>query len=116
MDAEAKEILLELAEAIRGANAKHETHVILDRLTQIEGKIMSAITDWAAAEQANLTAISSTLDSIVTGVKALDDKITALQNAPGTLSPADQAALDAIQAASKDLVTKAAAISTAPPA
>lgn len=76
---------------------------------------MSVITDWAAQEQADLDGISSTLDGIVTGIKALDDKITALQNSPGTLTPADQAALDSIQASSKALVAKAAAIDTTPP-
>ena len=76
---------------------------------------MSKITDWAAAEQADLAQISTTLDGIVTGVAALDTLITNFQNSPGTLAPADQAALDAIQAASKALVTKAAAISVAPP-
>lgn len=89
---------------------------ILDRIAQMEKNIMSQITDWAAKEQADLTAISATLDGLVTGIAALDAKITALQNSPGTLSAADQAALDGIAAASAALVTKSAAISTAPPA
>ena len=76
---------------------------------------MSQITDWAAAEQADLTQISTTLDAIVAGVTALDTLITNFQNSPGTLSAPDQAALDGIQAASKALVSKASAISTAPP-
>lgn len=77
---------------------------------------MSKITDWAATEQADLTEISSTLDGIVTGVAALDTLITNFQNSPGTLSAEDQAALDAIKAASAALVTKASGISTTPPA
>ena len=84
---------------------------IIDKLNAL----MSQITDWAAQEQADLTAISGTLDSIVTGIAALDKMITDLQNSPGTLTPADQAALDNIQSAVKGLVTKSAAISTAPP-
>ena len=76
---------------------------------------MSQLTDWAAAEQADLTAISNTLDTIVAGVAALDTLITNFQNSPGTLSPSDQAALDAIQTASKALVTKSAAIVVTPP-
>ena len=75
--------------------------------------IMSAIQDWAVKEQADLDGISATLDGIVTGVKSLDDKITALQNSPGTLSADDQAALDAIQTASKAVVAKAAGIQVA---
>ena len=78
-------------------------------------KLMSQITDWAAQEQQSLDAISSTLDSIVAGVAALDTLINNFQNSPGTLSPSDQAALDAIQASSKTLVAKVQAISVNPP-
>lgn len=94
------------------------THELLKHLESIErkqDKIMSQITDWAAKEQADLTAISTTLDSVVTGIAALDQAIQNLQNSPGTLSTSDQAALDAIEAQSSALVTKAQAISTAPP-
>ncbi len=86
------------------------------RVRQLEDKIMSKITDFAATTQANFTAIQTSLDGITAGIANLDALITQLQNSPGTLSPADQAALDAIQQASADLVTKAQAISTAPPA
>ena len=78
-------------------------------------KLMSQITDWAAQEEADLSAISTTLDNVVSGIAALDALITAFQNSPGTLTPQDQAALDAIQASAHALVTKASAISTAPP-
>ena len=84
-------------------------------LVATEHKVMSAITDWAASEDADLTAISTTLDAIVAGVKALDDKITALQNAAGPLGPGDQAALDGIQASSKALLAKVQGIDTTPP-
>jgi hypothetical protein len=94
----------------------HSDHATKQDLDTVVHKLMSAITDWATQEQANLDGISTQLDAIVAGVKALDDKITALQNTPGTLSPSNQAALDAIQAASKALVTKAQAIDTTPPA
>ena len=82
-------------------------------LKETEKQIMSAITDWAAKEQADLDGISTTLDGIVTGITALDAKITALQNSPGVLSPTDQTALDGIQTSSSALVTKAAGISVA---
>lgn len=78
--------------------------------------LMSQVTDWAAKEQADLTAISITLDGVVTGIAALDTLITNFQNSTGTLSAEDQAALDAIVSASDALVTKAGAISVAPPA
>jgi len=76
---------------------------------------MSAVTDFAALEQADLDAISAKVDAIITGISALDALITSLQNSPGTLSASDQAALDAIQASSKALVQKANAVVTAAP-
>ncbi len=81
-----------------------------------ENTLMSKITDWAAQEEADLSAISASLDTVVAGIAALDQMIADFQNSPGSLSAADQAALDSIQSASKALVTKSAAISVAPPA
>lgn len=85
-------------------------------LQELEHKIMSKITDFAAATQANFDALSASLDGITTGIAALDTLITNFQNSPGTLSAADQASLDGIQAASQSLAAKAAAVSTTPPA
>ena len=75
----------------------------------------SAIQAFAAAETATLNSLSSALTALATGIAALDALITQFQNSPGTLSAADQASLDAIQAQSKALVTQANAISTTPP-
>jgi hypothetical protein len=75
---------------------------------------MSAITDWADTEEADLTAISATLNGIASGVKALDDLITSLKGAG--LNPDEVLKLAEVKAKSASLVTQAAAISTAPPA
>src|SRR2546426_7808809 len=86
-------------------------------LKSLEEKIetlMSQITDWAAQEEADITEIKGTLDGIVAGIAALDDIIIKWQNSPGTLSTADQAALDNVQSLVKDLKAKSAAISTTP--
>lgn len=77
---------------------------------------MSEVTDRTAKIQADLDATSADLDTLAAGVKALDDIIIAFQNSPGTLSPADQAALDDIVTRSAALRAKAESISTAPPA
>ena len=71
-------------------------------LTQGVKTIMQSITDFAAKVNANFA-------SIQTGIKALDDKITAFQNSPGTLSPEDQASLDDIVATSGTLAAAAQA-------
>jgi len=97
-------------------NALREIKKLLALSITLENNIMSKITDWAAQEEVALTTISATLDSVVAGIAALDTLISNFQNSPGTLSSADQAALDGIQAASAALVTKAAAISVTPPA
>ena len=88
----------------------HSDRVTREDLVEMEKHIMSAITDWAAKEQADLDSISGTLDGIVTGIAALDALVTSLQNSTGVLSAADQAALDAIQASSAALVAKSTAI------
>lgn len=65
--------------------------------------------------QGNLSQVTNTLSNIQAGVLKLDQMITDFQNSPGTLSPSDQAALDAIQQASKDLVAQSGAIDVTPP-
>ena len=75
----------------------------------------SAIQAFAAAEASTLASLATALTALATGVTALDTLITNFQNSPGTLSPADQTALDGIQATSKALVAQATAISTTPP-
>jgi hypothetical protein len=68
---------------------------------------MSQISDWAAKE-------ATALASIHTGITALDTLIQNFQSSPGTLSAADQAALDSIAATSASLATAANTI-PAPP-
>ena len=87
----------------------------VDQVEEQELKIMSQITDWAAAEQADLSTIQATLNGIVTGITALDTLITNLQATATTLSPDDLAALTAVKTASDLLVTQSQAISTTAP-
>jgi hypothetical protein len=69
-------------------------------LLEMEILLMSAVTDFAAAVQANFAQIQ-------TGITALDAQIQAFNNSPGTLSASDQAALNAILASSATLATAA---------
>lgn len=104
---------------------------IFKKLSVIEVKeniIMSQITDWAATEEADLTAMQGTLNTITTdvtglstGVTALDALIQSLEG--GGLSAADVAKLAEVKGMSAGLVTQGAAvvtqisaISVAPPA
>jgi hypothetical protein len=74
-----------------------------------------AIQAFAAAEAAILNSLSAALTNLANGILALDAMIVAFQNSPGTLSSADQTALNAISAQSTALVTQANAITTAAP-
>lgn len=83
---------------------------ILERILQaqlilIKGneQLMSQISDFAAKVNTNFASIKA-------GIASLDAQIQAFQNSPGTLSTADQAALDGIVAASATLATAANAI------
>jgi hypothetical protein len=102
VDPETRAQIGEIVNLLRAANTKGDS-------------IMSVITDWAAKEQADLTTISTNLVTITAGVKKLDDLITTFQQSPGTLTAADQAALDAIQAQSKTVLAASAAIDTSAP-
>lgn len=73
-------------------------------------KMASAIQDFAAKVQANFDKTTADLDGISTEISDLNAKIVALQNSPGTISAEDQAALDAIVAASARVTSKADAL------
>jgi hypothetical protein len=75
----------------------------------------AAIQAFATAETATLNSLVTALNNIATGIAALDALITQLQNSAGTINPADQATLDAIQAQSQALVTQVKAINTTAP-
>jgi len=84
-------------------------------LKEMEKNIMSAISDFAAKQ----TAFNDRLDQSVAGltqdVRTLNDKITELQNSAGTITPEDQALLDAIQARSETIATKLEALDALTP-
>jgi hypothetical protein len=77
--------------------------------------LMSALSDELAAVKASLDGVNTSLDSITAGIAALDAKIVAFNTSPGTLSAADQSALDGIQSASAALLAKAQGVSTTSP-
>lgn len=87
---------------------KHDLH-------ETERKIMSAISDFATKQNA----FNDRMDAAVTGlqgdVKTLNDKITALQNSPGTVTPEDQKLLDDIQARSSAIADKLDALDALTP-
>lgn len=68
---------------------------------------MDAIATFAAQQTAFNTELASDLTDLSTKIGALNDKITALQNSAGVVSPEDQALIDKLQTAGAALVTQA---------
>ena len=85
----------------------HELGEHVGRNNQRIGELMSQISDFAAKQTAHNQKVSDDLDAISTEIQKLNDALTAIQNSPGTLSPADQASLDAAQVSAQALEDKA---------
>lgn len=77
--------------------------------------LMSAVSEFIAAQTAFQARQDIAVDGLVADVKALNEKITALQSSEGTLSPEDKTALDAIQAHSAAISEKLEALDAATP-
>jgi len=89
-------------------------------LDTLEKNIMSAFSDFAAKQKTFNDRQSAAIESIATSVtgltgdvKSLNDKITELQNSPGTITPEDQALLDDLQAQGEAAATKAEGVAAA---
>lgn len=91
-----------------GLVTKSDLHALGER-------IMSAISDFAAKQKAFNDRLGSAIDGVVGDVKVLNDKITALQNSAGTVTPEDQALLDDLQKQAEGLTSKAEALDAMTP-
>lgn len=76
-------------------------------LEEMEKHIMSAIENWA-------TKIGPKLDSIQTGLDAVQKLVEELQNGPGTFTPADQILVDQIEAKIDAIAGDANSVPTPP--
>lgn len=72
--------------------------------------IMSAIADFAAKQKAYNDRTGAAIDGVVADIKALNDKITELQNSAGQVTPEDQALIDDLQVKGEALASKAEAL------
>lgn len=111
-----------LAHAIEGLTAelhshhiKGETQLILSRIDKLENTIMSAISDFKAKMDAHNDAMDTAIAGLQGDIKNLNDQITALQNSPGTITPADQALLDGIEAKAKSIADQLGALDAITP-
>lgn len=74
--------ILELASAIRGADIKHETHAILTRVAEMEGRIMKELDDLSAQVEQNNTV----LGSAIVLINGIADRIKAAGTDPTKLA------------------------------
>lgn len=85
------------------------------RITLNHEILMSAISDFAAKQKAFNDRQSAAIDGVVADVKALNDKITELQNSPGQVTPEDQALLDELQTQGEALASRMEALDSQTP-
>jgi outer membrane murein-binding lipoprotein Lpp len=80
-----------------------------------EHKIMSAISEFAARQDAFNNRIDVAVDGLTSDVQVLVAKIEELQNTAGQITPEDQALLDAIQSRSDAIAAKLEALDALTP-
>ena len=78
-------------------------------------QIMSAISDFATAQNAFQNRMDTAVSDLQGDVKNLTDQIAALQASTGTITPADQALLDGVQARAKSVADKLDALDNLTP-
>lgn len=84
-------------------------------LRKIGDQIMSKISEFADRQKAFNERQETAIAGVVADVKALNDKITELQNTAGEITPEDQALLDDIEARNKVIAEKLEALDAQTP-
>lgn len=84
-------------------------------LKETEQKLMSAIQQFADKQNAFNRSMGEAITGISGDIQGLNDKITALQNSTGAITPEDQAILDGLEATGKALVDKLSALDALTP-
>lgn len=88
---------------------KQDLQCLEDKLSQlinIGEQIMSAISDFAMAQNAFNDQMDVNVAGLQDDIKSLNDTITKLQNSPGVITPEDQKSLDDLQNMEKILQIK----------
>ena len=95
--------------------AKGQFDEIIHEIRKGAHHIMSAITDFKDKVDAAFTTVNANLDNIVGDVANLNKQIQDLKAQLGSLSPADQAALDAVAAEAQAVVDRTKTVADATP-
>lgn len=78
-------------------------------------KLMSAISDFAAAQRQFNTRLGAAIDGVAADVASLNAKIEELQNTVGDISEEDQALLDELQAQGEAIAARLEAVDALTP-
>ncbi len=121
MDKESENAITSLTHAVR--ELVHElafhrslSHLVTKQdLKELELKLMSAIQDFAAKQNAHNDAIDTAITGLTGDVKNLNDQIAALQASSGGITPEDQILLDQIEARSAAIADKLSALDSLTP-
>ena len=84
-------------------------------LEQMEKRIMSAISDFAAKQNAFNDRLDKAVEGVTGDVAELNRMIKQLQDNPGPISPEDQALLDQLQARGETVTAKLEALDALTP-
>lgn len=76
---------------------------------------MSAISDYATKQNAHNSKIDEAILGLVGDFKTLNDLIAKLQGSPGSITPEDQASLDALEARGQAIEDKLTALDALTP-
>ena len=87
--------------------------VTFNDLVKLEQRMNEQIKAFSDAVQASFGKVATAVDGLTGDIQILKKKIEDLQNSPGTLTPEDQAALDAIQTQANTIADKLAALDAA---
>ena len=94
-------------------------HATIKDLEKLKVEIMATVSQSIAAFAAAQKVTNDAIDAAVTGLQGdvdnLNKQIADLQNSPGTLTPADQATLDSLQARGASIAAKLVALDAITP-
>ena len=78
-------------------------------------ELMSKISEFADKMKLHNAAVDTAVDGLTADIQALNDKITALQNSAGAVTPEDQALLDELETRGATLTAKIQALDALTP-
>lgn len=104
-----------LGQSILECRQSEQTNAILRRIDEMEKKIMSKVSEFAAKQNEFNDRVDTAVTGLQADIQALNDKIEELQNSPGEITPEDQASLDALQARGQAIADKLEALDALTP-